>query len=359
MPNAHRILGSSLGALALALALLALGACGSSRGGLNGDGGPNGGGNGDGGGPGNGGNGPDGSVCASVTANLNRVTPTMALLVDQSGSMTTAFGNTDRWNAVRDTLMNNPNGVVFPLQHEIRFGLDLYSSRNGFPNDAGVCPIITKVAPALDNYTAINTVYAPANPIEDTPTGESVASVTADLMLVTAVGPKYIVLCTDGLPDTCAVPDPDGLQAAKDLSVNAVTAAFNKGIKTFVIAVGDQATQPHFQDLANAGAGKPLDHSGGDAPYYQAQNPAAVTGAFNQIIGGIRTCTFTMNGHIDPADAGSGTVTLDGMNLVFGTDWTVHADGQTLEILGGRCQAILNGTAQNLTAQFPCGVFIP
>src|SRR5262249_14365992 len=94
-------------------------------------------------------NDPDAEVCASVTVDLTRQTPTMALLVDRSSSMTKSFGNTNRWNAVYTTLMNPTNGVVVELQSSIRFGLYL------FTDAVGACPRMIVVDPALGNYQAI------------------------------------------------------------------------------------------------------------------------------------------------------------------------------------------------------------
>ena len=46
---------------------------------------------------------------------------------------------------------------------------------------------------------------------------------------------KYIVLVTDGAPNTCLVRDP---QCGQDASVAAVQAAFGAGIRTLVVGLG-------------------------------------------------------------------------------------------------------------------------
>src|SRR5688572_21933546 len=138
-------------------------------------------------------------------------TPTIVLLVDQSGSMTEDFGGTDRWQAIYDTLMDPDDGVIAPKQSAVRFGLTLYTSHDG--SEGGMCPILTEVPPALDNFDAMDDVFAPAEPDDETPTGESLAAVAATLDAFTEPGPKAIVLATDGEPDSCAEPNPQNGQA--------------------------------------------------------------------------------------------------------------------------------------------------
>src|SRR5688500_4144042 len=58
----------------------------------------------------------DGSTCADVVLTATPVTPNVILMVDQSGSMTESFGGSNRWDALRDSLMARPDGLVFSLQ---------------------------------------------------------------------------------------------------------------------------------------------------------------------------------------------------------------------------------------------------
>jgi hypothetical protein len=221
---------------------------------------------------------------------------------------------------------------------------------------------VTQVAPAIDNYAAIDAVFAPATPIEDTPTGESITQVVPSLLAVTEPGPKIIVLATDGEPDSCALPDPSTTAESdmtKAVAVQAARDAYTAGVQTFVIFVGtDAVSEQHLQDLANAGVGYPV---GGamNAPFYRALDSMQLVAAFDTIIGGVRTCTFDLDGTIsNPSAAGMGTVTLDGMTLVFGTDWQL-VDPDTIEVLGAACQTLLGGGTHDLQASFPCDVYIP
>jgi hypothetical protein len=239
-------------------------------------------------------------------------------------------------------------GVVPQLDGDVRFGMTTYTSDNG----GASCPILNKVNPALKNFAAIDGLLAPLNPFEDTPTGASLQAMIPVMAAITDPGPKIIVLATDGEPDTCAVPDPDGQPAARAESVDAAKAAHAAGIETYVISVGAQVSQAHLQDMANAGVGLPV--GGQDsAAYYQALDSAQLIAAFDSIIGGVRSCSFALDRTIDPSYADSGTVTLDGAVLQPGVDWQLLDDGQTLQLLGSACDTVLDGD-HSVTAEFTC-----
>lgn len=350
--------------LALAAGLgLALAGCGLETAAGTGDGGPG------GGGPGGGGDldpldppdspfgedpFPEDGTCGDVNVVVNGLTPTVQLLIDQSGSMDQGFGGTNRWNAVYRTLMGD-DGVVPTLDAAVRFGLSLYTSNGG--NAGGQCPMLTTVAPALDNYAAMDAEFGPAGPEGDTPTGESLDAIALALQNAPSDGPKIIVLGTDGEPDTCDDPNPgsqQGLEAAQALSVAAAERAFDAGIRTFVISVGSEIGEDHLQDMANAGVGLPVGGSE-QAPYYVALDPEELVAAFQQIVGGVQGCVFTMNGEVDPSKGSQGKVALDGRELEYGSEWEL-LDGKTFEILGDACDTIQDGELHHVSAVFPCGV---
>jgi hypothetical protein len=293
---------------------------------------------------------PDDGTCGDINVVVNGVSPTVQLLLDQSGSMTAGFGNMNRWDALYETVMGS-DGVVSRLQTEVRFGLSLYTSFDGF--DGGTCPVISDVAPAFDNYAAMDAVMAPARPEEDTPTGEAIDAILPALQALDVPGPKIIVLGTDGEPDTCAQPDPENGQPQ---SIAAAQRAFEAGIRTYVISVGDQVGRDHLQDMANAGTGLAIGGTE-NATYYVALNPDELVNAFGTIVGGVTGCVFTINGTVDPAKGSEGLVALDGQQLEYGTDW-VMLDGKTFEVLGAACDTLQNGDLHHVAAVFPCGEII-
>jgi hypothetical protein len=295
--------------------------------------------------------------CPSVVVDTNLVTPTVMLLIDQSGSMDQDFEGMQRWAAVEQALTAPATGVLPALQSEVLFGATLYTSHNG-SLDGEACPVLQVVAPALNNAGAIGDLLAGNGPDGDTPTGESIAPVATALMTPPpgpGDGPRIIVLATDGEPDTCAVPNP---QEGQPEAVAAAQAAFTAGVRMFILSVGNEVGAAHLQDMANAGAGLPI---GGptDAPYYVANNPAELAAAFGDIIHGVRSCTFMLDGTVAAADWGLGDVRLDGTPLVYddANGWTL-TDGSTLVLQGTACTTFLEAASPALTAVWPCGTII-
>lgn len=287
--------------------------------------------------------------CADVTVTFDKQIPTVVLLIDQSGSMTESFGGGTRWNVLYDTLMDPGTGLVKALESDVRFGLALYTSEDG--NAGGTCPMLTEVPITLGNYDAIDAVYSLAHPKGDTPTGESIDAVAAKLDAVSEPGPKVIVLATDGEPDTCAVPNP---QHGQSESIAAAQAAFAKDIRTFIISVGSDVGVQHLQDVANAGVGLPV--GGPDkAPYYVGLNQQALIDAFTNIIQGVRTCVFTLNGKVDPTMASQGKVTIDGQSISYGGSdgWKLNSPTE-IEIVGASCDLVQTGE-HTIAITFPCG----
>jgi len=309
---------------------------------------------------------PDDAGCPAVHVKATPTTPTVELLLDQSGSMTATYGNTTRWNALRNALIAPANsatpGVVTTLASKVIFGATLYSGVDNNNVTVPPCPRLTVQSRALNNYTAIQQLLQNANPLQDTPTAASIDAVRTDFaMNPPAQGsPPIIVLATDGLPDTCADPNPanqTAQNAANATSVLAAQNAYAAGIKLFFLFVGD-ATQAgtHPQQMANAGAG--LDPVTGKAPFYVATDPAQLTAAFNTIIGGVLSCDLKLSGKVVSGSESTGTVTLNGVPLTYGTDWTVDADGITLHLLGNACTMLKTVAASTVDATFPCGSVI-
>lgn len=294
----------------------------------------------------------DARDCPSVDVAVAPQTPTVQLLIDQSGSMNDDFGGVSRWNAVRTALVDPNGGAVTLLENQVKFGASLYTSLGG--NAGGACPMLQETSPAFGNRAAIAALLEANVPQSDTPTAESVTMVADTFVPVdpNTPGPRIIILATDGNPDNCV--DPDAHNAASQMmSEMAVQGAYAKGIYTYVLSVGDQVALAHLQHLANAGQG--LDLANGNATFYVANNSAELVAAFNDIIRGVRSCTFMVDGQVQ--DPTAGMVNLNGTLLQYGTDWTMP-DATTIELLGDACQTFLNDDVVELTAQFPCGTVI-
>jgi hypothetical protein len=293
--------------------------------------------------------------CVDLDVDFTRITPTVVLLIDRSGSMDQTFENgVDRWDTLVNTLTDTQNSLIKKLEGSVRFGMSLYTSNGGFggnPASPRECPVLINVGIALGNFAAMSDVLSvPANgPGGDTPTAESMAVVAAQLQAFGEEGPKSIILATDGDPDTCEDPDANNSDASKTRSVTAVNEAFAGGITTHIISVGNEVTASHLKALAVAGRG-------GDATAeaYTALDTNGLVDAFNSIIGSVRTCDFTLEGKVKAKDAPRGSVILDGRTLAFGdpNGWEMP-DDQTVRLLGDACSTV-QADASGISMKFPC-----
>lgn len=312
---------------------------------------------GSGGGDGDGGDG-DGD-CPDTTVRATQVKPTVILVVDQSSSMDDPFeGRRSRWNVLRDFLLDEPNGLVADLQDQVRFGLALYSAESGgnAPDPIGECPMITTVAPSLNNYDAIAQTYRGVDTIEDTPTGDAIDAIIEDLDLGTdpdaTEDPTVLIVATDGEPDRCEELDP---QNGQQEAIDAVDRAFALGIRTFIISVGQgSVSAEHQQDVANAGLGR--GDGDPDAPYWVAGDDRSLRAALSEIVGTQLGCEVQLNGRVS-GDACLGAVTLNGRALGCGDrdGWELSSP-RTVRLLGDACDELKSGGDTLLDVTFPCGV---
>jgi hypothetical protein len=306
---------------------------------------------------GGGGNGGQGGQCAGVKVQFTPIIPTVVLLVDQSSSMTDNPldpdnpGAGNRWDALKEALLAD-TGVLKSLQGTVNFGFVTYSW-SGKSEDA--CPQTPiSVAPTLNNFAAIDAKYSGADTINNTPTGESITKVHNEI-LKAAPSPKYLILATDGDPDTCAAPDSNGSDPPKQLSLEAVTKAFaDDAITTYVIGVSRASVERnHLRQLALAGQGKALDLP--DELFFEVGTQAELATALSSIVIGARSCVFDLDANITPEAAPKGMVTIDGgpVTLDSPDGWQLN-DNNTIEFVGASCQKIKDG-ATEVQASFPCG----
>ena len=302
-----------------------------------------------------------GNDCPDALVRTSRVTPTVMLLIDQSSSMDADFGGDGtRWNVLRDFLLGEPDGLIADLQSQVRFGLAMYSAESGgmSPTPIGQCPMITSVTPALDNYQAISDIYRDADMIEDTPTGDSIDVVIDMLDLPTDPDaqrePVVLILATDGEPDRCEELDP---QNGQEEAIAAVNRAYSMGVRTFIMSVGDEVSDEHQQDMANAGLGRmPGDP---DAEYWEVGDDASLRQALNDIVGAQLGCEVQLSGSVASGDACDGEVRLNGTPLPCGiTDGWELATPNTIRLLGSACETLKGDPNVFLEVRFPCTVGI-
>lgn len=309
-----------------------------------------------------------GDVCADTVVTNSRVTPNVILIIDQSGSMEDTFSQDDngndvsRWNALRSFLLNDPDGLIADLQGQVRFGLALYSARNQGGDNSGLpdgeCPLVTTVLPKLDNYNDIADVYNAADPISDTPTGDAIDRIVADLNLINPApdassDPYIFILATDGNPDRCEQLNPHDDPLQRTESVEATERAYDLGVRTFIISVGADIDEQHQQDVANAGLG--VQPGEDDAEYWRAGDDATLKNALRGIVSGQIGCEVQLDGMV-VGDACEGIIKLNGKVLECEADdgWEL-TDPEHILLKGAACDELKDSADAFLEVVFPCG----
>lgn len=302
--------------------------------------------------------------CVDITHSYDSVPPTVMLLIDQSQSMNEGFGDGTRWTVLREAIVAEEGGLLSWLDRSASVGLLLYTSQDGWQSPLG-CPILTGVQAVMGDVERVRSAYLSASPAlgGDTPTAESIDHAAQRLLEVAGNAPKYILLVTDGVPDTCAEPDPqNGLPQA----LEAAQRAFALGIRVYTVGVAEELGGWRLQWMANAGAGK--DPQGllygrdpeAEQPLFASSDPRVLAEQLKGIIGDLRSCTVELGTPVGKERTLEGQLLLDGQPLESGSadGWT-FVDDDTLLIHGRACRHIL-GTGQRLEVRFPCpGAFAP
>lgn len=272
-----------------------------------------------------------------------------------------------RWNVVRNVLLHPDRGVVKPLEDDVRFGMALYSSENG--NAGGTCPTLTEVDLGFGSHADMLSAMQCSDMVDDTPTRESLTATAEQLAAMDVDGPKVIVLATDGEPDTCicsdwndnngrpAECDEAGAAAAERTLVVAEAQRIHDelGITVEVINVStpdNMTLANHLDEVAEAGGAV----SGASIDGF---DPGALASAFQTIIDGVRSCAIDLDGEIEAGKESTGTVLLDGTELILDDPdgWQVNTPTQ-IELVGMACETIKSGD-HDLDISFPCGAFRP
>ncbi|HMI89943.1 MAG TPA: vWA domain-containing protein [Polyangiales bacterium] len=303
-----------------------------------------------------------GNMCVGGMADTSPVTPTVWLVVDGSSSMNMNFdASGNRWQVLRSTLMA-PGGIVDSLQVVVKFGMVIYAGSE----DENACVQLVTVQPALNNFATLDAMY-PQTPLGNgTPTDKALENVVMNLPVLNQqqlderADPIYVVLATDGAPNAlcgnaggggfgmgASGGDPMVMQRVIDV----VTSGTTMGMQMFVISLAgqDMALQTHLEQVAGATSSK--------LPPFVPATKADLINNFQSIVGGA-TCQVTLNGMVTAGKECSGTVKLNGMDLMCNSDngWRL-SDDHTVQLTGTACDTLLS--MQSLvTASFPCGVFI-
>jgi von Willebrand factor type A domain. len=296
-------------------------------------------------------------VPASVDVNCGTQTkdPTpqpvdLLLVLDRSGSMTSDIATdtdcsgrnppancTARWPTMTASLTQ----VLAVSPAGVQWGLKFFTSPRG-----QTCTVNAGADVAVGPSTAaqIQTAIAGTSPGNQTPTTAAINAAVAYFKTVNDGLAHYILLATDGQPNC----DPGTSSSVTTTSVAntvaAIKAAFDAGIKTYVIGLG-----PSTGNLDNFAA------AGGTGTYFLATSPDALTAALSSIVVAVASCAFTMPAA--PPDPSNLGVYLDKVNKVpldTSDGYSLSADNLTVTFNGSYCDGLKNGTYQVVQVFFGC-----
>jgi hypothetical protein len=352
----------------------------------------------------------DPGVCQQLSVVPMPQVPTVELLVDTSSSM---FETTPTaWSVLYTALMDPAKGAVNALQDKINFGFASYEGLMGTSETDPACANMTTVAPSEHNFSAIDAVYSkigsnydlqhPTPQKWETPTDYAIAYAANILTkyMPNPPGKKFILLVTDGNPNTCQKTDP---QCGQDMAIKAAQDAYAQGIGLFILGVGDIVTDPangcptsarcgleHLQDMANAGVGAAVqpaptcdDPTSTDCQYkYSGCNPnntllatytpgapnvgkpfavdttasdaqTQLTAALTELLSDAINCTVDMDAQVT-GDPSLGIVQVGGSPETYNdpNGWMLGAMGTSVTLQGTACTNFRSG--QNLNITFPC-----
>jgi hypothetical protein len=378
------MLKSSLIALGMSGAFVALAGCGSPEVTTNGNGGPSGSGipgvggsgytvpptgtdpNHPGGTTGPGGMTPtDQNNCGIKMIDLQKRPADLLLVLDRSTSMLQDASGQGPGGGRGGMMPPTPMGpqkwtevvaaidpVVMATQDQVAWGLKMFPMGEacGVPSGATV-PV------GLNSYAAVLAAIKANPPLSDpqgsTPTRVAVQSAAAFMTGNASMNSKYLVVATDGLPNCGGSRRGGGGDDAAG-AVAAVAAAAKAGIPSFIVGIATAGSDAHdtLNEMAIQGGRARADAT----KYYPVANKDELVTALGQITGQIASCTFPLNPL--PPEPDNVRVNVDGAKVDRDTSkaggWDYGPGNSSVILNGANCEALKSGAAKNVQILYGC-----
>lgn len=333
---------------------------------------------------------PDGPAISADSACLTATTAAKALparllfQVDASGSMncpardvtsvTCSPSASSRWNIFHDAIGKALSGLPTTNAASLRH----YPTGKGlFTGDpTGCVPAAADVAMASLATTAssIPAALAGRTPAGGTPTHDAVTVALSELSSMSGGDSRFLVLVTDGDANFCTGCDISCDSAAQatdnDAMVSAIAAAASSGVRTFVIGVpGSENFRTVLSRMAQAGgtrASASCSDSGPVYCHYDMTTAADLGAALKTALSTIGTAALSCSYPLPPADgsfdpkkvnveltSGGGTKEL-ARDTSHADGWDYSADGKSIVLYGGACDAAKSTTDGSISLLFGC-----
>ena len=306
---------------------------------------------------------PVGCVPGSFT--LAKALPTVMLVIDRSGSMSTRFSTAgSRWSVLTTGLAK-----TLPLvDGTMQIGALLYPSVAAARGDLTCAvPGTADLLPKTGNVKPLLNAMQANGPGGATPTAAALDVANAALLSVrSSRSARAMVLATDGGPNcngalnpgSCTCADQgtgcrrNANQCLDDVRTVARIASYaGQGVPTFVIGIGNDAATATLDAMAVAG-GRPQS---GAHKYYAATSEQELDGALVAIRDKVGACTYLTPSV--PDAQGHITLSIDGKPVVLddanGWAWIDQSNGEL--VLSGDACKLVSGAALNVVATVSCG----
>ncbi len=275
---------------------------------------------------------PDTSGCPPRALTLGAEPPAVMWIVDRSGSMNRVFRMptprypepATRFELVLENLVGPPRGLVGAYEDRVRFGALTFAATSTR------CPDLRFVLPALGAREAVRDTLLAAPVSGSTPLAETIAETVA-LLADEPDGPggrPVLVLTTDGEPTGCE------RGPARD-AVDEVRRAFEAGLRTLVVSVGDEVGEAFLAEVADVGAGLP---TGSGTRFFRGTNWVDLGPAIEGAVGAALACRAELPRDALGVPCDALPLELDGRPLrCDDPDGFRQAGGTTIELLGAAC----------------------
>jgi hypothetical protein len=246
-----------------------------------------------------------------------------------------------KWTEIRAAIQS-----VVGQVSTVDWGLMMFPQSSG-----GSCvPMQPNVAVAAGSANAISTTLTNTTPAGNTPTAAAVNSAVHYLETLSDGHAHYLLLATDGEPNTCGSSTDDSAGA-----VAAIKAAANAGVNTFVVGIGTAAgAQATLNQMAIAG--KQANPNGGATSYYPVTSQQALETVLGTITGQIVSCSYALT----QAPANPDLVSIQGDSSTIPRDpshqngWDFGPGNLSIVFYGAACSSLQGGSIHNISAIYGC-----
>ncbi|MGA9524471.1 MAG: VWA domain-containing protein [Myxococcaceae bacterium] len=269
--------------------------------------------------------------CGGELFEATRVPANFLIVLDHSGSMMSRAGSQPKWVSA----VNAVKSITQKHDGSIRFGLQMfsYSSRTCHPGTEDVA-----IGP--NNASAIASALPSGADGNRTPIAGALKVANGNPALVDPDRSNNVLLVTDGEENCNGRPEDE------------VGELFAKGIKTYVVGFGDEVDPQRLSEMAVAGG----TARAGQTKYYQADDPAALQAALDQVALGAMGCEFKLA--TTPPDPASLYVYVNGdlqnRDPSKQSGWELNQATNRITLYGATCEKVASHPDSKVSIVYGC-----